>query len=209
MKAAALFDLNLNQPASNSYTTQQQQQQRTNMADDVVDLTQDEPGLIRFHIDRPPLSKPSVRHGYGRGGKLRVFTDNAARREMIIVRGLAQEAKVRHGFVTVPRTTPVKLKVWCHLKRPDEDFVSRVRGVGRLKAAALSDQHSVVAIKPDVDNMAKLIMDALTGVFYEDDSQVVDLQMVKLRDNVGLCLGRVSVEVSQFRQSAAQMMPDF
>lgn len=34
--------------------------------------------------------------------------------------------------------------------------------------------------KPDADNIAKLVMDALNGVAYEDDSQVVALLVLKL-----------------------------
>lgn len=33
--------------------------------------------------------------------------------------------------------------------------------------------------KPDADNIAKLVLDALNGVAYEDDSQVVGLVVVK------------------------------
>ena len=42
--------------------------------------------------------------------------------------------------------------------------------------------------KPDADNIAKVVMDALNGVAYEDDKQVVDLRIVKeySEDKVGL-----------------------
>lgn len=33
--------------------------------------------------------------------------------------------------------------------------------------------------KPDIDNIAKLILDALNGIAYEDDAQVVILQCAK------------------------------
>lgn len=33
--------------------------------------------------------------------------------------------------------------------------------------------------KPDIDNIAKIIMDALNGIAYEDDKQVVDLRLKK------------------------------
>lgn len=33
--------------------------------------------------------------------------------------------------------------------------------------------------KPDIDNLAKLVLDALNGVFYLDDKQVVTLQVTK------------------------------
>ena len=184
------------------------------MAAEVVDLSNDDDdfaGPLKIYIDRPPVSKPSVRHGRGRGGggALRIFTDNEARREMTIVNGLAEEERKRHGFQRIPRQRPVYLKLWCFIKRPDDDFVGRIRGVGRLKASALSDEGTIVAIKPDNDNMAKLMMDALKGVFYEDDSQVVDLNIIKLRDSVGLCLGRIAVEVGEYRNIAADLMPDF
>ena len=73
------------------------------MADgDVVDQTNDDDdndiGPLRVHINRPPLSKPSVRHGRGRGGQMRVFTDNAVRREMNAVKELALQARDNHGF---------------------------------------------------------------------------------------------------------------
>ncbi len=33
--------------------------------------------------------------------------------------------------------------------------------------------------KPDVDNIAKTILDSLNGICYHDDSQVVDLRVIK------------------------------
>ncbi|MDY5881763.1 MAG: RusA family crossover junction endodeoxyribonuclease, partial [Roseburia sp.] len=33
--------------------------------------------------------------------------------------------------------------------------------------------------KPDIDNIAKIILDALNGIAYKDDSQVVDLSVKK------------------------------
>lgn len=34
-------------------------------------------------------------------------------------------------------------------------------------------------VKPDADNIGKAVMDALTGLAYTDDSQVVNLQVIK------------------------------
>ena len=36
--------------------------------------------------------------------------------------------------------------------------------------------------KPDCDNIAKIILDALNGIAYDDDSQVAMLNVVKLYD---------------------------
>jgi len=42
--------------------------------------------------------------------------------------------------------------------------------------------------KPDADNIAKIVMDALNGVAYDDDKQVVDLRVAKVysEDREGL-----------------------
>lgn len=34
-------------------------------------------------------------------------------------------------------------------------------------------------VRPDIDNIVKVVMDALNGVAYEDDSQVVEVKAVK------------------------------
>lgn len=40
--------------------------------------------------------------------------------------------------------------------------------------------------KPDVDNIAKLVLDALNGCAWEDDTQVMDLQVMKARRTRGV-----------------------
>jgi Holliday junction resolvase RusA-like endonuclease len=36
-------------------------------------------------------------------------------------------------------------------------------------------------VKPDIDNVSKCILDALNGIAYEDDNQVVELNVIKRR----------------------------
>lgn len=40
-------------------------------------------------------------------------------------------------------------------------------------------EYSPDTLKPDLDNIAKAIMDGLNGIAYEDDAQVVELHIVK------------------------------
>ena len=64
-------------------------------------------------------------------------------------------------------------------------------------------------MKPDNDNLAKLLLDAVKGVLYEDDAQVVDLQIIKLRDNEGLCEGRIAIQVGICKTPISEMLPNF
>ena len=66
------------------------------------------------------------------------------------------------GFVKIRRRMPVEMKVWFYLKRPESDFVGRHRGEGRLKPEALSVEETMVPVKPDADNLAKFLLDAIT-----------------------------------------------
>lgn len=93
-----------------------------------------------------------------------------------------------------PKGTPVKLEVMFFLKRPEADFKKGKRGVDSLTKKAMSWLWA--PITPDVDNLAKFVMDALSGLVYHDDRQVVLLVAQKKRDNVGHCMGHTTVRVS-------------
>ena len=67
-----------------------------------------------------------------------------------------------------------------------------------VKAAAAM----VRPIRPDIDNLAKLVLDALNGIAHSDDKQVVKLVAHKLIDTVGACGGRTVVEVAPFHECA-------
>lgn len=49
--------------------------------------------------------------------------------------------------------------------------------------------------KPDTDNIAKIVLDALNGLAYPDDKQVVELQVLKTYDLDGY----VEVELRNWR----------
>lgn len=66
---------------------------------------------------------------------------------------------------------PVNLKLLIY--RPLLKSMSK-----KKKAAALTGTLRPIK-KPDVDNVAKGIMDAMTGIIWQDDKQVVSLQVAK------------------------------
>ena len=60
--------------------------------------------------------------------------------------------------------TPVRVWIHFYLPRP-KNLPKKV--------------WSVQTKKPDVDKLARAVLDGMTGVFYEDDSQVVELMATK------------------------------
>lgn len=53
------------------------------------------------------------------------------------------------------------------------------KSYSKKKTAALLGGHSNYDKKPDCDNLAKIILDALNGIAYRDDSQVTVLHITK------------------------------
>lgn len=164
---------------------------------------------FRAWLPFPPVSKPSVSYARARGHRnlFHAYMDNDYRREMNRYRDFLTAAVAVTPFVKFGRDVPVTLKAWCFLKRPIDDFMGRRRVAGNLRPVAL--QTPTVPIKPDNDNLAKFIMDSMTGILYDDDAQAVDIRFLKLRDNQGTCEGRVAIEVSAFDGDWSHLMPTF
>lgn len=57
------------------------------------------------------------------------------------------------------------------------------KNAGKIKEKYKDVQHNT---KPDIDNLSKAILDALTGLLYEDDTQVTTLQISKTYTNSGI-----------------------
>lgn len=58
------------------------------------------------------------------------------------------------------------------------------------KQAAIAGQ-TLPEVKPDLDNLAKAILDALNGLAYEDDSSVTDLTIHKRYAEIGHVVVRI------------------
>ena len=77
------------------------------------------------------------------------------------------------------------MTIWFYVKRLTEDFKSSKRGLGRLKSIAA--RMCSPPIGCDIDNLAKVALDAMNEIVYDDDKQVFHLVLYKLRDNDGEC----------------------
>ena len=76
-----------------------------------------------------------------------------------------------------PMEGPLSVHIYCYFTRPKSHYRTG-RNSGILKDG-LSDLHTT---RPDPDNLAKLVLDALNGVFFKDDSQICDLFVKKRYD---------------------------
>ena len=78
-------------------------------------------------------------------------------------------------FATIAGITfcdgPVVMEVICSFRPPKS--MSRKRKKEALSGKILPTK------RPDVDNICKLCADALNGIAYQDDAQIVDLRVVK------------------------------
>ena len=100
----------------------------------------------------------------------------------------------------------LRLSIIFRMKRPASHFVAsrRTGPSSRLKPAFSSAGggllQQVAAIRSDVDNLAKFVMDSLNGVLYVDDRQVVSLNVMKVLDSEGPCFGATEVEICVLRE---------
>ena len=81
--------------------------------------------------------------------------------------------------------------------------------MGKLKLEALLPHKTWGPIKPDLDNIAKFVLDSVKGILCVDGKQIVNLTMHKMRDSQGLCLGRVGIQMAPCRGTPETFMPDF
>lgn len=89
---------------------------------------------------------------------------------------------------------PLMADITMHMPRPQNHFErNRPRVEEFLRPEAVNMAHIRT---PDVDNMAKFILDSLEGIVYENDSYITDCRCRKVYDNVGECDGRITVVVT-------------
>ena len=75
----------------------------------------------------------------------------------------------------MPRKGPLRVELSFHFPRPKSHYTAKrvLKSKGKTKAPLLHIQ------KPDADNLAKFVMDSLNGVYYNDDAQIVQLNVKK------------------------------
>jgi len=130
------------------------------------------PAVVTFRVDGLPVAQGSVRAfvaggravvTYGRGGTLGSW------RQAIAARAADQLGD------RPPVDGPVRVVARFGLRRPRSHYGAR--GILPRHASEL------VTTAPDLDKLARALLDALTGVVYRDDRQVVELVLAKRYDD--------------------------
>lgn len=122
--------------------------------------------MHEFFIPVVPVGKARART-VRQGGKVRTFTPSKTKafEKCIAMHG---KAYMQHRDIL---TGPVCLTMHIRCKVPESWSHKR-------KTAALN-QEIVPTTKPDTSNIVKAVEDALNGVLYVDDNQIVQLSVLK------------------------------
>jgi len=119
------------------------------------------PDSVYFEVPGPFGVKGSTFSFLDRKGKLRTKTDCKHGKSFA---SAVQWAAKSAGVTLVPKGRGVTLSVVYGFPRP--------KGRDRLRVDP--------CVRPDVDKLCRALMDALTGVAYQDDGQVVALSVRKI-----------------------------
>lgn len=93
------------------------------------------------------------------------------------------------GNYRYPDNVPLTVTIFAHLVPP--------QSASNIKKTRMLNQEEYPLKKPDVDNVAKIILDALNGIAYRDDKQVVELHVKKLyagESGVGVTISEMEVK---------------
>ena len=123
--------------------------------------------MITFRVDGLPGTKGSVRAFAFRGahGKLRATVVNDSKKAAPWA-ALVSHAAARAMEGRDPWAGPLSVAITFYLPRPKSHFKRN----GELKPTA----PRFVATKPDGDKLLRCSWDALTGIVFRDDSQIVE-----------------------------------
>ena len=137
---------------------------------------QDAPGVISFLVPGDPVPKGRPRFGNGRTytpAKTLAYEDLVA----MIARGVMRGRPLMQG--------PVAMLIRATFAFPKSWPVQR-----RIEGAS----H---VTRPDADNIAKIVGDALNGVVFKDDCQIADLKVAKRWGPVGALVVTIKNDLEQ------------
>ena len=116
---------------------------------------------IIFFVNGEPKGKGRPR--FTKAGH--AYTDAKTKQYELLVMESYLDASDGYKF-----TSPVRVTIMAHFKPPKKS---------KKVVGDMLNGHILPTKKPDVDNIAKIILDGLNRVAWDDDTQVVDLSVSK------------------------------
>lgn len=126
-------------------------------------MTNEKP-IFTLQIDGKPVPKGRPRFNRRSGA---TYTPETTRKHEGRVRVLARDMMSATGLKTLDSALSVNVELFF-------PFPSKFR-----KAEKVAKLNRPATTKPDADNVAKALLDALNGVVYEDDAQITTLTVTK------------------------------
>jgi Holliday junction resolvase RusA-like endonuclease len=124
--------------------------------------------VVGFHIEGQPIPQGSL-IGSKDGSGLHYYN----RSELLAYRKRIKIAAVEN-WAANPSLLPISLIVVFSMRRPLQHY----KGLHMQLKDKFADveYHSTM---PDIDKLARAVLDALTGTIYQDDAQVAQLRLAK------------------------------
>lgn len=136
---------------------------------------------VHFTVPGEPQGKSRPRVVRGKDGRTHSYTpEKTAQYEALIRREYRRQGGVRFPDGAV---LSVRLVAWYAVPK----------SASKQRRAAMLAGELLPTKKPDLDNIAKAICDALNGIAYHDDAQIVELYAEKRWDEIP----RVDVEIRE------------
>ena len=168
-----------------------------------------------LQLTGPPKawSRPSFMAWFGEDGRLLRRVVNANRQKQDHLRRMVTGMLMENYAVNptehpiYKKATPVAVELEFHRRPPNDDFVANDRQRSlkdRILRSIFGDKLMFDTKRPDADNLQKFVLDALEGIAYEDDAQVVSIAVKKVLDTEPPFEGRTYICFRQANSSDAE-----
>jgi len=127
--------------------------------------------MVTFKVDGDPVGKQRARYAK-RGNFVQTYTPDKTRNYESLIKEAAIQAMGSNEILE----TPVNL--YLYIRAPIPQSYSKKRS-----EACLNGSEKPIK-KPDASNVLKSVEDAMNGVVYKDDSQIVNIHVTKVYSSV-------------------------
>lgn len=127
--------------------------------------------MVTFKVDANPVGKQRARYAK-RGKHVMAYTPDKTRNYESLIKEAAIQAMGSNEILE----TPVNL--YLYIRAPIPQSYSKKR----LEACLNGSEKPIK--KPDASNVLKSVEDAMNGVVYKDDSQIVNIHVAKVYSSV-------------------------